>query len=289
MAYASIIFAVTLAGLIIAAFTDFKVREVPDWLSYGLIASGLGLNLAFSFIYSDFWISVNSLAGLVLAFIIALLMFYSGQWGGGDSKVLMGLGALIGFDVRITSFPFMAAFMVNLLLVGALYGLIWSLALAALNWNKFSMAFMEISHSPKMRNFRICLLAFVFLVLALFLFTRGTIFSLLFIALLMAAVLTFYLLIFIKAIERTSMLKEITPDRLTEGDWIAKDIKYRGKYICGPKDLGVGKDKIIELKRLYGQHKIKKVLIKEGIPFVPSFLIAYALTWAFGNFLFFLV
>ncbi len=31
--------------------------------------------------------------------------------------------------------------------------------------------------------------------------------------------------------------------------------------------------------------RIKKVLIKEGIPFVPSFLIAFVVTWIFGNLL----
>ena len=62
--------------------------------------------------------------------------------------------------------------------------------------------------------------------------------------------------------------------KLTEGDWIAEDVKVNGKIICSPKDLGISKEQIKKLKH----HNIKKVLVKEGIPFVPSFLIAFVVT-----------
>ena len=55
MVYSIILVVITLIGLIIAAITDLKTREVPDLLSYGLIAVGLGLNLLFSFIYQNYW------------------------------------------------------------------------------------------------------------------------------------------------------------------------------------------------------------------------------------------
>jgi len=81
------------------------------------------------------------------------------------------------------------------------------------------------------------------------------------------------------------MLKYVEPNRLTEGDWIAKEIKYNGKYICGPKDLGIERKQINELIKLYNQKKIKRILIKEGIPFVPSFLMAFVITIMYGNLL----
>ncbi|PIO05594.1 hypothetical protein COT47_04145, partial [Candidatus Woesearchaeota archaeon CG08_land_8_20_14_0_20_43_7] len=58
------------------------------------------------------------------------------------------------------------------------------------------------------------------------------------------------------------------------------------KYICGPKDLGIEKKQIAILLK----HKVKKVLVREGIPFVPSFLIAFIVNVFFQNwFLRFLV
>jgi Flp pilus assembly protein protease CpaA len=289
MVYLIILGAIILIGLSIATFTDFKTREVPDWLSYGLIAIGVGISLLFSFIYRDYWFLINSLAGFALFLIFALIMFYAGQWGGGDSKVLMGLGALIGLDVRFVEFPFLISFLINALLVGAAYGLIWSLSLSFRNWKSFYKALKKELRSAKVIKTRVYLFVFVFLLFVLAFFNRGSALSSFFLALSLMSLSIFYLWVFVKAIEKTCMIKGITPDKLTEGDWIVKDIKYKGKKICGPKDLGIEKKQIKELVKLYKQRKIKKVLIKEGIPFVPSFLIAYIVSLLFGNLLFLLV
>ena len=67
------------------------------------------------------------------------------------------------------------------------------------------------------------------------------------------------------------MIKNVSPSKITEGDWIAEEIKVKGKLIAGPKDLGISLEQIARLKSL----GVKKVLVKYGIPFVPSFLIAF--------------
>ena len=91
-----LIIIICLIALIIGMITDFKTREVPDWLNFSLIFSGIGINLIATIAYSNLTFIINSLAGLALGVVIALIMFYGGQWGGGDSKMLMGLGALLG-------------------------------------------------------------------------------------------------------------------------------------------------------------------------------------------------
>ena len=289
MVYLIVLTAIILIGLIIATITDLKTREVPDWLSYGLIAIGLGVNLIFSFAYGNYWFFVNSLAGFALFLAVALIMFYTGQWGGGDSKVLMGLGALIGFDFRLTNFPFMASFLINILVVGAVYGLMWSLFLVFKNFKSFFKEFRKKLRSAKVIRLKGAVIIFVVLMLALSFFIKEAAIRSLLFALALLALLTFYLWVFVKAVEKKCMLKLVTPDKLTEGDWIAKNVKYKGKYICGPKDLGIEKKQIRQLVKLYKQKKIKSILIKEGIPFVPSFLIAYIVTLFLGNLLFLLV
>ena len=116
MIYLIILGSIALIGLIIGSITDLKTREVPDWLNYGLISIGLGLNLIFAFIYRDYWIFLNSLIGFIAFLLIALAMFYTGQWGGGDSKMLMGLGATIGINIKtnITQM-FLPGFFINAL------------------------------------------------------------------------------------------------------------------------------------------------------------------------------
>ena len=58
MVYLVILVVVSLVGLIVATITDLKTREVPDWLNYGLICVGLGLNLLFSLVYWNYWFFV---------------------------------------------------------------------------------------------------------------------------------------------------------------------------------------------------------------------------------------
>ena len=128
----------------------------------------------------------------------------------------------------------------------------------------------------------------IVLVTSLLLFVLGFIiqdFSMRFVmfASLILLLATFYLLIFVRVIERACMLKLIDPAKLTEGDWIAKDIIVGKKRIAGPKDLGVSKEQIAQLIAMKKKRKIKQVLIKEGIPFTPSFLLAFLATLAYGN------
>ena len=73
----------------------------------------------------------------------------------------------------------------------------------------------------------------------------------------------------------------LKPNKLTLGDWIVKDIKHKGKLIASKKDLGLTEEQIAKIKKL----KIKKVLVKEGIPFVPSFFIAFVVTICAGSFI----
>jgi len=85
----------------------------------------------------------------------------------------------------------------------------------------------------------------------------------------------FYVWLFVKIVEESCLIKNIPTSKLTEGDWILKD-EYKGKrYLAGPKDLGVSKEQIILLRRYK-----KTVTIKEGIPFIPAFLMAFIILLA---------
>ena len=86
----------TLAFLIYASWRDYKVREVSNkvWLFYGPIA--LALSLADLLLYDSsqlvlFGVSVGLTVG------IAFLLFYSGGFGGADSKALMCIAVALPF------------------------------------------------------------------------------------------------------------------------------------------------------------------------------------------------
>ena len=287
-----IVYSIALIALLIGSYTDIKTREVPDWVNYGLIGAGLCLGLLFSVFYRNITFLINSIAGLALFFAIAWIMFYSGQWGGGDSKMLMGLGALIGLELGFKKGflnDFLVSFFINALLAGAAYGILFSLYLAFKHRKKFVREYKRISGNKLVVNLRKYLIVSMLIVSFLIIFIKDLLVRFLLFALLIAVVATFYLWIFVKIVEKACMFKYVKPAELTEGDWIAKDVKINGKYITGPKDLGIEKSKIRKLIQLYKKKKVKKILIKEGIPFVPSFLIAFILTIYFGNLLLFFI
>jgi len=94
-----------------------------------------------------------------------------------------------------------------------------------------------------------------------------------------------YVMITLTALQNQILQRWVSPSELTEGDWVAKDVIVKGKTICKRKDNGVSLNQIAKLKRL----KVKKVLLIEGIAFIPSFLIAFILTWMNGNFITFII
>jgi Flp pilus assembly protein protease CpaA len=281
---------IALLALVIASVSDLKTREVPDWLSYGLIITALALRVVFFAVSFDWTVLINGLVGLAFFFVLACIMFYSGQWGGGDSKLLMGLGALFGIELKtllaldliifLKTFPI--AFLVNTLLAGAIYGLVWAVILAIKNRKAF------VKELGKLRTRRVLLIRnglVGLLLLTLFgmVMLQNYVEKLLLIVIFVAATLLYYFWLFTKAVEKSSMHKRISPEKLTEGDWVVNNIVVGRKHIAGPKDLGLQREQIDELIRLKKKKKIKCVLIKEGIPFVPSFLIGFVITLLVGN------
>ncbi|MBD3354734.1 hypothetical protein GF361_01975, partial [Candidatus Woesearchaeota archaeon] len=282
-----LLLSIALTALIIATITDIKTREVPDWLNFSLIFAGIGIRLIYSSLTFDWSYLLYGIIGLFFFVILGYIMFYTAQWGGGDSKLLMGIGALIGIKPVLQPIPLLIVFLFNVLLVGAVYGLIYSTVLAVIHRKKFLKKFSKLMHSKKMQRFRkIKLITIIIIcILFIFLFKDKIIDPFVLTTLIIVALLfylSYYLVVFVKAVELSSMYKWISPEKLTEGDWIAKKVKVNGKVITGPKDLGIEKAKIKKLIKLKKKGKIKKVKVKYGIPFVPSFLIAFILSLAFG-------
>jgi len=279
-----ILLIVAFIGLIIAAYADIKTREVPDWLNYGLIFVGIGGRLIFSLVEFDFSYLIEGLLGFIIFLVLAYIMYYTGQWGGGDSKMLMGLGALIGLQLRLDSL--LVSFFVNALFIGAIYGLIYSLVLAFSNRKKFVKELKKMFSKKIVIRVRRFILIVVLLLVVILLFNKDYVIRILLLILSLVFLLGFYVYVFVQVVENSCMFKYVKPMKLTEGDWIVKDVKVNGKYITGPKDLGIEKKQIRALVKFYRKGKVKKILVKYGIPFVPSFLVAFIISLIFGNLIF---
>lgn len=275
----ALIVIVCLAILVAGSITDFRWREVPDWISFAGISAGLGIRAIHSAATTDWTHLLSGIYGLAATFLLACALFYLGQWGGGDSKLLMALGALLGLDFSWNNL--LLAFLAWTVLVGAFYGLGWSVVLGIKHKRAVSPALHNALNALRPYRVMTWVVAGILAVTAFLI--RDVFLSVMVFALAVIVPLLFFATVFVKTIEQCCMLERVTPDKLTEGDWIAKNVVVKGKRIAGPKDLGVTKKQIAQLKKLYEQNKIKKVLVKQGIPFIPALLIAFVLALVFGN------
>jgi len=272
---------ITFIVLVIGSLTDFWRREVHDYVSYGLMAASLGIACTYSLAYWSIDFVVHSVLGLIIGILIGYLMFYLGQWGGGDSKMIMGLGAAIGFNA-FSIFGqknyWLLITLINTILFGAIYGVGWSVYLAIKHRKSFLKSLNNFGKQKSIMIARVSLLVFTLIsAAAIVLFVRDELRMLLLIIL--AAILAvFYSWIFMKVIEESCMIKKVSADMLTEGDWINKNIYVGKKYVAGPKDLGISREQISLIKKYSRFGRIKKIEVKEGIPFIPVFLIGFLIT-----------
>jgi len=272
-----ILVSIGFAWIIAASIFDIKTREIPDWISFSLIAIGLGIRAIHSLYYWDHHYILYGVIGLAVFFVIGNLMYYTKQWGGGDSKLLMGLGAVFGSYLDVGLFnpnldlPFIVILAFNILVAGAVYGIIYGLVLGIIHRKK-------VLPLLKKQNKWFLIIGFLF---SLIIFIVGTFMNELILFLVTA--LVFFLLVlilfFIKAIDKVALIKTVKVESLREGDWLLKDIVKNGKTICSCKGLGITMKDVEKLKKA----GIKEVVIKDGLPFVPSFLIGMIISFVFGN------
>ena len=90
--------------LLIGAYCDARWRRLPNWLTLGGAAVGLGLALATRGPAG----AGDSLLGWVLACLLLFLPFALHGMGAGDVKFLAAVGALRGASFVLYSFIFMA-------------------------------------------------------------------------------------------------------------------------------------------------------------------------------------
>ncbi len=269
-----ILLAVCFLFLLLASIFDLRTREIPDWLNYGVIIFALIYRLGWSFFSNDWSFLFNGIIGFGAAFLLACLLFYTAQWGGGDAKSLMGIGAILGLEFSLNSQ--LVAFLVNLIFIGALYSIIAVLFIALNNWSKVSVFFKKGLIKNVFLNVSLSLLIVILLFFTKFPQDIKTFFS----ALIPALWFLYFFILLTRSVEITCMKKFVAPSKLTEGDWVVEEIKHKGKIIASPKGLGLTTEQISKLKKLN-----KKVWIKYGIPFLPSFLISFLVTVTVGNLL----
>ena len=253
------------AWIIAAVVQDLKYREIANWLNFSLIIFAIVFRLFYSIFSGNYDFILMGIFGLGVFFVLGNLLYYARLFAGGDAKLFISFGAVIPFagSYYLNTLIFFV-FLISLLAGGALYSLIYSVFLVIKNKKEFSREFS--------RNFRNFHVLFISLMVFLGIFIVYSLITENFIIILFPLFLafTFLLYIYAKAIEKSCMLSYVKINKLTIGDWLAKPIKINGKNL-EPHWEGLTQKQIDLIKKYYK----KDVLIKQGIPFSPAFLIAF--------------
>lgn len=96
----------------IAAVTDFRTGEIPNWLTLPPLAAA---PIAYAIIDWP-WGAVQSIAAIAICGLVPYLLFRRGAAGGGDVKLFAAIGAVAGIAVgiEVQLVTFMAAALISL-------------------------------------------------------------------------------------------------------------------------------------------------------------------------------
>jgi Flp pilus assembly protein protease CpaA len=242
-----------------ASVQDLKKREVANWLNFSLIAFALAYRAFYAIETKNLDFFIFGVIGLAVFICLAYVFYYTKIFAGGDAKLLMGFGIIIPYKSYAAIFPTSLLFVFILLLIGAVYSLIFSILIVLRNKQKFKREFFNVYNKNRIIVILTTIAALIALVFSIF--------NLIFIPILLL-LLTPILMTYTKSLEKC-MLVVLRPEELTEGDWIESDIKVSKGVTIRKTVHGLTNEDI----RILRKYK-KKVLVKEGIPFVPAFFIA---------------
>ena len=261
---------------VIGSYFDLKTGEIPDKFTLGLVAVALIIRFGY-FLHSgnfDFFLDGAITGGIF--FVFGAILFYSGGWGGGDAKLITGIGAALGgfypgltiIDASLQIFPSFFGFFVSLAIVAIPYSIFYSLFLSFKNKEALQLT------KRRLKGNWIFLMLTLILCISLVVALRP--WNLLLLLSLFSPFLLFFLLLFMRSVEETALRKEIPINKLNEGDIVAEDLVVKGKKLASHRDMdGLSKGTLEEIRKYVKKGVLpKKIKIKWGIKFGPVFPLA---------------
>jgi len=257
------LFVLALIWIVFATIQDLRKREIANWLNFSLIVFALGFRFFYSlFSEQGFSFFYNGLIGLAIFVVLGHLMYYARFFAGGDAKLMIALGVILPFTPEVlVNLNLFLTFFILFLFVGAVYIILVSLFLSFKHFKNFQK---EFGNQVKKRK-KIVYLIFVFGLILMILGIYSDVFFILGVLIFLLPYIYFYT----KAVDEACMIRKIRPNDVTEGDWLYKDIKIRGKLIRASWD-GLTKKDISLIKR-----SGKGVEIRQGIQFSPVFFFSF--------------
>lgn len=249
---------VAIIGSSVAGLYDLKTTNMPDRFIISLAVLGLLVYASHGIATGEYSLLMNSILIGSLFTAFGALMYFTGQWGGGDGEML----AAIGFMLPAVG----QNFFVNLFFIGALYTVIFAIGFG-IHRGLYSVFFKELK--GVINSFHMIFIALSSLVIYLF----YPILALLPVILLFS----FILILFLRFVEEKGFYRRISTKKLNIDDMLGEDINSLKLY---KKQLrGLTKEEVLKIKR-----NRTTILIREGVRFGPAFPLTLLFTLLYGNF-----
>lgn len=282
-------FALLLAfgALILASWEDLKTGEIADWKSTGFAAAVVVLALVNTVISWDYQILLTTLLWAAAYLAFSVVLFYLGQWGGGDVKMMAALGACMGY---IDSIGFgwpessifghqlhpLLSFLINMAFISVPYAIVYTVMLGVGKPQAFTQYFKRLGERKV-----IAALALMFMPSI-----AASYFGLLEMASLYLFLPLFYLAsVYMKTVEHTVLRKTIAVAKLKPWDILSEDLRVGGRLIATRRNIeGVTPEQVAEIKKLSKAGKIPKTIdIRWGVKFLPVIALSFLATLYVGD------
>lgn len=264
----NLLFLIYFVGILIALFQDFKRREVDVWLNLLILFSGFSYLL---FNRESFQIIQFAFLLLIVGGV-SVLFYYSRFFAGGDACLLFAMTPLFVANDFYTSLFYLGIFLIAMIFSGAVYGLIYLMVSSVINYRKIGKGFIyNLNNLPTK----------ILIMLGVIMMFLGY-FNLIFLSLSLSILFFIFIFALAKVLEKNVFTREISTKNLREGDLLVGSISI-GKKKFKYDWEGLSLKDVKFLNRFN-----KKVKIKEGLPFVPAFLIALIIFYFKEYFLYFI-
>jgi len=258
-----------------ASYTDFKAKLVPDNLVYGMIGLGILIRLVQAFL-SGFESVYFTLTTFLIYSVIGFVFYRFRGWADGDFGMFVAISLFLPSN-QTAPWPAYFSYISNLAFIGVAYAFIYTIYLGF--QPKIFRYWSKGMTQPAW---------FISFVLGILLGFATNILGLTYVPGFVFGFIT-YPLIMVSTSLNKFMKRWVLPKELETGDWVLEDVRVGRKVVISKDNPGLSREQIIELEKLYDKGRVKKVLIKDGIPFIPVFFLSYLASVFYGDLIYSLV
>lgn len=278
----SIATAAAILFLLAASIHDLKSGEIPDKITIGFTATILAISTLLYLTTSDADALIRPISVGTGYFLITYVLYHYGHWGGGDVKLLAGVGCALGLMDALGHgwnsplFPYYLVYPINMGFLVLPYAMAYTLILGFSKPAVFKQFLRQLASIKAVT----AILLSLAIPLLLYMHTKFTLFLLL--SALMPSITLASL--FLKTSEEILLTKTIDISELKESDALAEDLTYNGEKIALKREIeGVG-GKLNMIKQLASEGKIPpKIRIRWGVKFAPIITLSFLTTVYFGD------